>query len=439
MEGPVFRKLKERDLLEVAPRLQVLARSSPEDKKLLVDTLKHLGEVVGVTGDGTNDSPALKSANVGFSMGIAGTEVAKEASDIILMDDNFASIVSAIMWGRCVNDSVKKFLQFQISVNITAVIVTFVTAIASNSESSVLTAVQLLWVNLIMDTFAALALATDPASPDSLKRKPDSKRADLISVDMWKMIVGQSIFQLIAVLVLNFAGHSIFNMGNSPVEAVRVNEENELKTTVFNTFVFCQIFNQLNARVLDRSFNIFAGFWRNYYFMAIFAIMVGGQVRSSSAFQLGSPETDFLCAMPGTDPHHFRRRRRVPGQGDQRPGLGRLDRHRRPLPPYRRHRPTHPYRAHRPRALPVQALPRPERAPDPELRERADRVQPGDRKGQGQPGGVWADPGRAVARFELCRQVEDGHAQEEGHSPWRSHDHGTSSHLLHSTHRDADE
>ena len=109
--GPVFRKLKERDLLEVAPRLQVLARSSPEDKKRLVDTLKHLGEVVGVTGDGTNDSPALKSANVGFSMGIAGTEVAKEASDIILMDDNFASIVSAIMWGRCVNDSVKKFLQ----------------------------------------------------------------------------------------------------------------------------------------------------------------------------------------------------------------------------------------------------------------------------------------------------------------------------------------
>lgn len=95
--------------------------------------------------------PALKTANVGFSMGIAGTEVAKEASDIILMDDNFASIVSAIMWGRCVNDSVKKFLQFQISVNITAVIVTFVTAIASNSESSVLTAVQLLWVNLIME------------------------------------------------------------------------------------------------------------------------------------------------------------------------------------------------------------------------------------------------------------------------------------------------
>ena len=140
MEGPTFRKLSHRELLEIVPRLQVLARSSPTDKKLLVDTLKLMGEVVGVTGDGANDAPALKSANVGFAMGIAGTEVAKEASDIILMDDNFASIVTAISWGRCVNDSVKKFLQFQISVNITAVLLTFITAVASSSEKSVLTA-----------------------------------------------------------------------------------------------------------------------------------------------------------------------------------------------------------------------------------------------------------------------------------------------------------
>lgn len=107
--------------------------------------------MVGVTGDGTNDGPALKLADVGFSMGIAGTEVAKEASDIILMDDNFSSIVTAIIWGRCVNDSVKKFLQFQLSVNVCAVLVTFVSAVASSDESSVLTAVQLLWVNLIME------------------------------------------------------------------------------------------------------------------------------------------------------------------------------------------------------------------------------------------------------------------------------------------------
>jgi Ca2+-transporting ATPase len=111
MEGPVFRKLGKKQLMQIIPRLQVLARSSPEDKKLLVKQLKKQGETVAVTGDGTNDAAALKAADVGFSMGIAGTEVAKEASDIILMDDNFASIVKAISWGRAVNDAVKKFLQ----------------------------------------------------------------------------------------------------------------------------------------------------------------------------------------------------------------------------------------------------------------------------------------------------------------------------------------
>jgi Ca2+-transporting ATPase len=111
MEGPRFRSLSPSQMDQIIPRLQVLARSSPEDKRILVKRLKELGETVAVTGDGTNDGPALKMADVGFSMGIAGTEVAKEASSIILMDDNFASIVKAIMWGRCVSDAVKKFLQ----------------------------------------------------------------------------------------------------------------------------------------------------------------------------------------------------------------------------------------------------------------------------------------------------------------------------------------
>jgi Ca2+-transporting ATPase len=158
MEGPKFRQLSDEEMDEVVPRLQVLARSSPEDKRILVERLKLLGETVAVTGDGTNDGPALRTADVGFSMGIAGTEVAKEASSIILLDDNFKSIVTAISWGRAVNDAVAKFLQFQITVNITAVALTFVSSVYSSSNSSVLNAVQLLWVNLIMDTFAALAL-----------------------------------------------------------------------------------------------------------------------------------------------------------------------------------------------------------------------------------------------------------------------------------------
>lgn len=264
MEGPIFRQLNEADMLEVVPRLQVLARSSPEDKKLLVEKLKSLGEIVGVTGDGTNDGPALKTADVGFSMGIAGTEVAKEASDIILMDDNFSSIVQAIMWGRCVNDAVRKFLQFQISTNITAVIITFVSAVASASEESVLSAVQLLWINIIMDTFAALALATDPASHALLDRKPDKKTAPLFSVDMYKQILGQSAYQTIITLVFHFLGARIlgFHVDNSENDKI-------VQTLVFNIFVFAQVFNSINSRRLDRHLNIFEGITRNYYFMGI--------------------------------------------------------------------------------------------------------------------------------------------------------------------------
>jgi Ca2+-transporting ATPase len=117
MEGPDFRRKSNEELKGLVPKLQVLARSSPEDKRILVRTLKDLGETVAVTGDGTNDAPALKMADIGFSMGIAGTEVAKEASAIILMDDNFASIVKGMMWGRAVNDSVKKFLQVRTTLN----------------------------------------------------------------------------------------------------------------------------------------------------------------------------------------------------------------------------------------------------------------------------------------------------------------------------------
>ncbi|EJF64840.1 calcium-translocating P-type ATPase [Dichomitus squalens LYAD-421 SS1] len=278
MEGPVFRQLEKQDLLELVPRLQVLARSSPEDKKLLVETLRELGEIVGVTGDGTNDGPALKTADVGFSMGIAGTEVAKEASDIILMDDNFASIVKAIMWGRCVNDAVRKFLQFQISTNITAVIITFVSAVASAQEESVLSAVQLLWINIIMDTFAALALATDPASPVLLDRKPDKKTAPLFTVDMYKQILGQSAYQTIITLIFHFLGARILGQTHSDNTSTQNHNNTIVQTLVFNLFVFAQIFNSINSRRLDNHLNVFAGITRNYYFMGITLLEVAVQI-----------------------------------------------------------------------------------------------------------------------------------------------------------------
>lgn len=271
MEGPKFRKMSKAQMRDAIPKLQVLARSSPEDKKILVRRLRELGETVAVTGDGTNDGPALKAADVGFSMGIAGTEVAKEASAIILMDDNFASIVKAIMWGRAVNDAVKKFLQFQLTVNITAVGLAFVSAVASADQKSVLTAVQLLWVNLIMDTFAALALATDPPPKSILNRKPDLRTASLISVTMWKMIIGQAIFQLVVTFILNFAGKQILNYDTHL-------EMTQHQALVFNTFVWMQVFNLFNSRRLDNKFNIFEGIHRNIFFIMIALIMIGGQI-----------------------------------------------------------------------------------------------------------------------------------------------------------------
>ena len=333
MEGPRFRQLSEEEMDEILPNLDVLARSSPDDKRILVSRLKHLGQTVAVTGDGTNDGPALKIADVGFSMGIAGTEVAKEASAIILMDDNFASIVKAIMWGRSVNDAVAKFLQFQITVNITAVVLAFVSAVASKKMHSVLSAVQLLWVNLIMDTFAALALATDGPTEKILNRKPTSKRDPLITTNMWKMIIGQAIYQLLVTFVLYFAGYNILgydslckpqdedvlkyckNLAGSALDSCLItavpkcidNQHTLLNTVVFNTFVWMQIFNQFNSRRLDNSFNIFEGILRNYFFIGINCIMVGGQIMivfvGGRAFQIDRINGTqwavcILCALP---------------------------------------------------------------------------------------------------------------------------------------------
>lgn len=270
MEGPKFRQLNEQEMDAIIPKLRVLARSSPEDKRILVARLKANGETVAVTGDGTNDGPALRTADVGFSMGIAGTEVAKEASSIILLDDNFASTITALMWGRAVNDAVKKFLQFQITVNITAVILTFVSAVSSSENASVLTAVQLLWVNLIMDTLAALALATDPPTKKILERPPQPKSEALITHNMWKMIIGQAIYQLVVTFVLYFAGMRIFGYAES--------RRRELDTIVFNSFVWMQIFNEFNNRRLDNKFNIFENIHRNFWFIGINCIMVAGQI-----------------------------------------------------------------------------------------------------------------------------------------------------------------
>ncbi|XP_047202372.1 plasma membrane calcium-transporting ATPase 2 isoform X2 [Girardinichthys multiradiatus] len=265
---------------KVWPKLRVLARSSPTDKHTLVkgiidSTMADQRQVVAVTGDGTNDGPALKKADVGFAMGIAGTDVAKEASDIILTDDNFSSIVKAVMWGRNVYDSISKFLQFQLTVNVVAVIVAFTGACIT--QDSPLKAVQMLWVNLIMDTFASLALATEPPTESLLKRRPYGRNKPLISSTMTKNILGHGVYQLIIIFTLLFAGEKIFDIDsgrNAPLHS----PPSEHYTIIFNTFVMMQLFNEINARKIHGERNVFDGIFRNPIFCSIvfgtFAIQI---------------------------------------------------------------------------------------------------------------------------------------------------------------------
>lgn len=175
----------------IQQRLKVLARSTPEDKYMLVTGLKDLNAVVAVTGDGTNDAPALKKADVGFAMN-SGTNVAKEASDIVLIDDNFASIITAVKWGRNIYTNVRKFLQFQLTVNVVAMFIVFLGGVVVKEPP--LTSVQMLWVNLIMDTCGALALATEPPSEDILDHPPYKRTERIVTSVMWRNIMGQAIF-----------------------------------------------------------------------------------------------------------------------------------------------------------------------------------------------------------------------------------------------------
>uniref|UniRef100_A0A8C3AHX0 Calcium-transporting ATPase n=1 Tax=Cyclopterus lumpus TaxID=8103 RepID=A0A8C3AHX0_CYCLU len=279
MEGKEFNQqirndqgeVEQERLDKVWPRLRVLARSSPTDKHTLVkgiidSTVLEPRQVVAVTGDGTNDGPALKKADVGFAMGIAGTDVAKEASDIILTDDNFTSIVKAVMWGRNVYDSISKFLQFQLTVNVVAVIVAFTGACIT--QDSPLKAVQMLWVNLIMDTLASLALATEPPTESLLLRRPYGRNKPLISRTMMKNILGHAVYQLVIIFTLLFAGEKIFDIDNgrnSPLHS----PPSEHYTIVFNVFVMMQLFNEINARKIHGERNVFEGIYRNPIFCSV--------------------------------------------------------------------------------------------------------------------------------------------------------------------------
>ena len=318
---------------KVTQNLKVMARSQPLHKYALVLGLRTLKNVVAVTGDGTNDAPALSKSDVGFAM-FAGTDIAKEASDIVIIDNNFSSIVIAIIYGRNIYDNIRKFLQFQLSVNFCACILVFVCACIGNETP--LTPIQMLWVNLIMDSLGSLALATEPPYEELLQREPTRRNESMINGRMWKHIVSQSLIQIILLIIFyliapefieednlvrlaennvikfcytEYPGkdtdHIIYgtevkwttsgklrnqykkycgdysdrqNLAEAYIQYSNSNSATTHMSFIFNIFVFYTLFNQINCRVIDDSINIFVRITRSLLFPLICLAEMGLQV-----------------------------------------------------------------------------------------------------------------------------------------------------------------
>lgn len=263
----------------IAKDLRVIARASPEDKFLLVLGLKELGNIVAVTGDGTNDAPALRQSHVGFAMGIRGTDIAKDAADVVLLNDSFSSIITACKYGRNIYDCIRKFIQFQLTVNIVAVFMTFLGGIILND--SPLNAIQMLWVNLIMDSFASLALATEDPSEKLLDRKPYPRNSSILTPMMILNIISQAVFQIVTLTVLLFYGDVMFGVpSDRQLDHFTWNNTNGYHFTIFfNIFVFMQVFNSINARKLQKTeFNVFDGIFNNSLYIIVQLVILFGQI-----------------------------------------------------------------------------------------------------------------------------------------------------------------
>lgn len=260
--GAEFAALSDEEALECVQALKVMSRARPQDKQRLVALLQQRGEVVAVTGDGTNDAPALNRAHVGLSLG-SGTSVAKEASDITLIDDSFRSIVQAVMWGRSLYKNIQRFIYFQLVVNVTALLLVLCGAVIGTEMP--LTITQILWVNLIMDTFAAMALASLPPSREVMQEPPRSKDTFIINRGMLRGIAwtGGIFFLLTFALLWYF-------------ERVAGVDDREL-TIFFNIFVLLQWWNLFNAKQLGSHHSAFRRLWASNGFLLVLALVLLGQ------------------------------------------------------------------------------------------------------------------------------------------------------------------
>jgi Ca2+-transporting ATPase len=263
ISGVDFANLNEEEAMAISKILTVMFRARPTDKLRLVTLLQKAGEVVAVTGDGTNDAPALNKANVGLAMG-SGTSIAREASDIILLDDSFTSIVNAVRWGRSLYLNIQRFLFFQLTINLLALAIVLFGPVVGVTLP--LTVIQMLWVNLIMDTFAALALATEPPQTDVMRKAPRKPTDFILTPQMQRGIISTAIvFFIFLITFLKHLNH----------DGTITNYE---LTIFFNVFVMLQFWNLFNARSFGTQHSAFAGLAKNIGFIIIAFVILLGQV-----------------------------------------------------------------------------------------------------------------------------------------------------------------
>lgn len=303
--GVEFARLSDEELLKRVGDFKIIARARPLDKKRLVEALQKNGEVVAVTGDGTNDAPALKAAHVGLSMG-DGTSVAKEASDITIVDNSFASIGRAVMWGRSLYRNIQRFIMFQMTVNFAACLIVLAGSLLGTQ--SPLTVTQMLWVNLIMDTFAAVALASLPPTDDVMKHKPRDRRAFIITPAMYRsIIITGMLFFVVLFGLLYYLEHTPLT-SLSQIGKLSLGVNTGLSTVelsmFFTIFVFLQFWNLFNARAFESGKSAFhfagcSGFLTIVLLIFLGQIMIveiGGQFFNVTSLSL----TDWLIIIGGT-------------------------------------------------------------------------------------------------------------------------------------------
>lgn len=284
VEATYIDTLSDEELRQEITTISIVARSKPDTKMRIVEALQKNGEVVAVTGDGINDAPALTKADVGIAMGIAGTEVSKNAADIILTDDSFGTIVKGIKWGRGIYENFQRFIQFQITVNIIA----FLTAILSVvfDFQMPFTTIQLLWVNIIMDGPPALSLGLEPVRDAVLNRKPTNRNASIITKQMLKSMTTNALYITCVIMI-----QMKFDILGAGFPEEGVTGVNQMQTVLFALFAFSALFNSFNCREFGTD-SILPSLTKNTIFLKIITVTAAAQIFVTTVF------SDFFNAVP---------------------------------------------------------------------------------------------------------------------------------------------